>query len=779
MNRPDKSYSQALMLLRCVSPAALSIALLTGGTASAQTTSSPGVADTTAGAASGPTGASTRATLDVGPTPGAPAAAGATGLSEIVVTAQKRTERILDVPISISVVNNAVLTNTNSKNLGDLTGAVPGVLFQGNSGGGRTYITLRGTTGSVLNTGDEPVAIYLDDVYLARGEAIGAQDLLDIGSIEVVRGPQGTLQGRNATAGAILIHSADPTDTFHGFINAELQDPLEFRTQAAISGPLGDGFDGRLAAGYVNARGWGKNVYDGSRVGGDESGQVRAIIAFKGDSPFTARVAADYSTDTDTPALFRNAATTFSPLPTGTLVTAPTPLTPLSAAQHHAIFDDNDYSLDPDPRVTLNTDGLSAKFGYALPGIDLVSVTGYRRTHVFGTNNSAGLATPPRLGFNNNNDESEEVTEEARIQSSGPKILSWIAGFYYFSEDQTYADTIYNLQFSTPAALGSLYHGAQETTSYAGFADATLNINKQLQLIGGVRYTDDSKTLAGGIHVTNYTAGTVTDTPYTPAPDSWKDTTYRIKGVYHPLPNIMMFLGYGTGFRAGGYNDFAVQTPFAPEKNKSVEGGVKADLFERRLSLSATGYHNDYTGLQLRAGVPTGGAIITNAGSSVIDGFELEVNATPYEHTHLSANTSYTDATFKSFPRAVDVFGNFVNASGNVLPNAPKWQFFVSAAQDFPLSNGWMLTANANYTWRDTIYFYFTNQNAPTEQDGPGGTLNARLTLKTGPDGWSASVFATNLTDARIVTTDAITFSYPEVGLNEPRAFGVSVERRF
>ena len=760
----------------CVSPTAMIVALLSSGASVAQTSPTLGAADARPGARSNTVGVSPRSTLDVGPATGAPAA---TGLSEVVVTAQKRVERILDVPISISVVNNAVLASTNSKNLGDLTGAVPGVLFQGNSGGGRTYITLRGTTGSVLNTGDEPVAIYLDDVYLARGEAIGAQDLLDIGSIEVVRGPQGTLQGRNATAGAILIHSADPTSTTQGYINAEVQDPLEFRTQAAISGPLGNGFEGRIAGGYVNARGWGKNVYDGSRVGGDKSGQVRAILSYKGENPFTARLAADYSTDSNTPALFRNAATTFSPLATGPLVTTPTPLVPLSPDQHHAIFDDNNYSLDPDPRTTLNTDGLSAKFGYGLPGVDVISVTGYRRTHVFGTNNSAGLATPPRLGFNNNNDRSEEVSEEARIQSSGAKRLSWIAGFYYFSEAQDYADTIYNLQFSTPAALGTLYHGNQQTTSYAVFGDGTLNITNQLQLIGGVRYTDDSKTLVGGIHVTNFTAGTATDTLYTPPTKSWKDTTFRVKGVYHPTRDIMLFVGYGTGFRAGGYNDFAVQTPFDPETNNSIEGGVKADLFERKLSLSATGYHNDYAGLQLRAGVPTGGAIITNAGSSVINGFELEVNASPYERTHFSANTSYTDATFKSFPRAVDVFGHFVDATGNVLPNAPRWQFFVSAAQDFPLANGWVLTANANYTWRDTIYFYFTNQDAPTEHDGPAGSLNARLTLNTGSDKWKASLFATNLTNARFITTDAITFSYPEVGLNMPRAFGVSVERRF
>lgn len=125
-------------------------------------------------------------------------------IKEIVVTAQKRSERLVDVPISISVVSPDTLASTNSKNLNELSGAVPGIQFNGNGGGGRTYISLRGTTGSALNTGDEPVAIYMDDVYLARGVTIGAEDLLDVGAIEIVRGPQGTLQGRNATAGAIL-----------------------------------------------------------------------------------------------------------------------------------------------------------------------------------------------------------------------------------------------------------------------------------------------------------------------------------------------------------------------------------------------------------------------------------------------------------------------------------------------------------------------------------------------------------------------------------------------
>lgn len=706
------------------------------------------------------------------------AEATAGSVEEVVVTAQKRSERLQDVPISISVVTPAVLATTNAKNLTELSGAVPGVQFNGNGGGGRTYLSMRGTTGSALNTGDEPVAIYMDEVYLARGVAIGAQDLLDIGSIEIVRGPQGTLQGRNATAGAILLRSADPTDTFQGYVNAQAKDTAEYRAQGAVSGPLGGGWNGRLAAGFVDARGWAKNDYDGSHIAGGESGQIRAVATYAGDGPLSARFSADYSVVSNEPALFRNAATTFSPLATGALVTRPTPNTPLPADQKSRIYDDDHYLLNPSSHTTLDTGGAAAKLTYALSGMDLISVSGYRKTHVFGQNNSSGLSTAPRSGYNNNDDRSDAYSQEVRLQSSGDTRLSWILGAYYFYEDQDYADTIYNLRFSTPASTASFYHGNQTTKSYAVFADATFKVTDQFQLIGGVRYSSDKKRLDAGIRVTNTETHVVTNTPYVDS-HSWDDTTFRAKAVFHPVSNVTLFAGYGTGFRAGGYNDFAVQPPFAPETNKSFEGGIKGDFFERRLSLSFTAYSNTYKNLQLRAGVPTGGAIITNAADSKIKGFELEVNAAPFEHTRISANTSYTDATFKNFPRAVDIFNAFVDASGNHLPNAPRWQAYVSAGQEFPLANGWTLTAEANVRWRDTIYFYFTNQNATPWYDGAGGTVGARIALHDADDKWALAVFGTNLNNRRMVNTDVVTFSYPEVSLNEPRVFGVSVERKF
>ena len=770
-----------LGLTTITSGVALAIALSHSTVAGAQTTAAQG--STASGretvsqgqAPAGDTGTVPQVANDAtGAAP--PAAADASG-GDIIVTAQKRSERLQDVPISISVVNNAILASTNSRNLNELSGAVPGVQFNGNGGGGRTYLSLRGTSGSALNTGDEPVAIYMDDVYLARGVTIGTQDLLDVGSIEIVRGPQGTLQGRNATAGAILIRSADPTDQTEAYITAGIQAPLEERVQAALSGPLGEGFAARVSAGYVNADGFGRNLFDGSRIGGGYSVQGRGVLTYKGDSPFTARIVADYSSVINKAALFRAAATTFSTT-AGALVKTSTPTVPLSDDQRAAFYADK-YNSDPVTRTRVIADGFSAKLAYAFDGVDLVSVTGLRYAHVAGTNNSSGLSTAPKQGYNFNNDRSHEVTQEVRLQSSGTRRFSWILGAYYFNEEQNYADTIFNTMFTTATSTASLYYGHQSTNSYAAFADATLNILPNLQIIGGVRYTDDEKRLNAGIRVTNLVTNGVVNTPYLPDPISQKSTTFRAKAVYHPVANIMLYAGYGTGFRAGGYNDFAIQPAYLPERNKSIEGGAKGDLFDRALSFSVSAYHNDYTGLQLRAGVPAGGAIITNAGSSVINGFELELTARPAPNTRLTANTSYTDATFKSFPRAVDLFNNFVDATGNVLPNAPKWQFFVQAAQDFTLRNDWIVTAEANYRWRDTIYYYFTNQDAATLRDGPGGTLNLRASIKSPDDRWSLAAFVNNVTNKRIVTTDVITFSYPEVSLNKPTAAGIAIQRRF
>lgn len=698
---------------------------------------------------------------------------------DIIVTAQKRSERLQDVPISITVVNPALLESTNARNFAELQGAVPGVAFNGNSGGGRTYITLRGATGLALNTGDEPVAIYVDDVYVARGVTIGMSDLLDIGTIEIVRGPQGTLQGRNATAGAILIRSADPTDALSGYANVSIADPQEFRAQGAVSGSLGGGLAARLAAGYVNDRGWAYNPVTDDHIGGAESFQSRLVLTYDAGD-FNARVVGDYSWTRNQPALFRYANTNFSPLPTGPLVPAgtATPNAPLLPADRERIFKDDIIALDPGTDTKVRTGGIAAKMEYSFGAVDLISVTGWRRALVEGTNDSDGLATA-RMGYNQNRARSTQFSQELRLQSSGNQRFSWILGLYFFDENQFYNDDIYNLRFTLPINIVTKYRGTLNTRSYAGFADATFRLTEQLHITGGIRYTHDDKELDAIIQPTNLDTGVTSTTIYAPPSETWTDTSYRAKLVYHPSPDLMLFGGYGRGFRAGGYNPFAVQPSYAPEINKSWEVGAKGSLVDRALNFSLAAFISDYSNLQLRAGVPTGGAIITNAAEARIKGIELELTARPTPLTRLTGNLAYTDAKFTSFPTARDTLDRPVDATGNKLPRTPKWQFFVQAEQDFPIGDDLMLTAQANYRWRDRIYFFFTDQDAQPWQDPAKGEVGARLTLEPDDERWSFSIFGTNLTNARVINTAAVTFSYPQVGLNKPRVIGASAAFKF
>lgn len=717
----------------------------------------------------------------VGILPAAAQESGGATLDELVVTAQKREERLQDVPITISVVNQELLDSTNARNLAELQGAIPSVFFHGNSGGGRTYVTLRGATGLALNTGDEPVAVYLDEVYLGRGVTVGMSDLLDVAAVEIVRGPQGTLQGRNATAGAILIRSADPTSTPEGRVQLTLADPQEVRGQAAISGPIAGALSGRLAVGYVNERGWAKNTLTGKHIGGAETHQGRIVLAYQPEGRLDVRLAGDYSRISNQPAIVRWGATTFNPSPNGALVPAgtATPHLPLPEPERSRILDDYEFALNPGSFTTVQAGGLSGRITYALDGIDIVSVSGWRQTQVRGLNDSDGLGEP-RMGYNTNVDLSEQWSQELRLQSSGEGRFSWILGLYGYTEDQFYETNIYNLRFTLPTATVTQYIGDIETNSWAAFADATFDLTEQLSLIGGVRYTEDERRIDGLIVARNLTTGAPpTTTVYAPPATKWDDVSYRAKLVWNPSDNLMMFAGYGRGFRSGGYNPFAVQPPFAPEVNKSLEAGLKGDFLDRRLSVSLAAYRNLYKNLQLRAGVPTGGAIITNAADSRIKGLEVEFTARPTDTLRISGNFAYTDAVFTSFPRARDIFDREVDASGNRLPRTPKWQYFLSAAKDFELGDGGVVTAEVNYRWRGRVYFYFTDQNAPTWQDEAGDELGARVSWQDAGELWQVALFGTNLTNSRIINTAAVTFSYPQVGFNKPRVVGVSVERRF
>jgi iron complex outermembrane receptor protein len=716
------------------------------------------------------------------PQAGTVAAAGQPEVDAVIVTAQKREERIQDVPIAITVVTGDALARTGAKNMTELQGIAPGIYISGNSGYAGSPISIRGTAGTNSTLLDDPVAVYVNGVYQSSG-TFGGNALVDIGSVQVVRGPQGTLQGRNATAGAVLIETANPGTSLGGYMRASYADPSEFRAEAAIGGPLSDTLGARVAVGYYDEKGWGKNTFDNQRIGGGRGFSARGTLRWRPTSDLDVRLVVGHVYTYAEPALARYAATPFNPSPTGPLILpgTATPTTPLTSAQLNAL-DNDQYALNRPTYNRTTDDSIALNLTYSIGKVDLVSVTGYDKVDLDGASDSDGLARTDREGFNSGTLPAKNFSEELRLQSNDNGRFSWILGAYYSSAIQDMDFLIDNLQLSVADRRVTRYVANQDTRSYAGFADATFHITPKIAIIGGARYTRETKDFAFDRTISNYDTGASIAPLFQYRPDQavFTNTSYRVKATYQPTTNILLYASYSTGFKSGGFNAFGSDPAFNPEELKSAEMGVKADLLDRRATVALAVYSNKYDNLQVRVGVPAGGIAITNAADSKIDGFELEGTLRPRSDLSFTGNVAYTNARFSDFPLARNLLdqGPF-DASGNKLPRTPEWQYYLQGSYTPQLSDTMTGLLEVSYRWRDRIYLYQTDQTSPTVQGKPVGELGLRAGVTLQPSQISITAFATNLTNERSVNGANITFSYPEVSFNKPRVIGVQIEKKF
>lgn len=706
----------------------------------------------------------------------------ATTVDEIIVTAQKRDERLQDVPISITAVNGETLVRSGAKNMTELQGVVPGLYVSTNSGYGGAPISIRGTAGTNSTLLDDPVAVYVNGVYQSSG-TFGGSALFDIGSIQVVRGPQGTLQGRNATAGALLIESANPGSSLGGYLRTAYADPSEVRAEGAIGGPVSDTLGARLAVSYYDEEGWGENTFDGRPIGGGRGLSARSTLRWQPTADFDARLVVSHLYAYAKPALARYAATAFNPSPTGPLVLpgTATPTTPLTSAQLRALEDDN-YALNRPTFNRTSTDSLALNLNWNLGSVDLVSVTGYDRIDAQGASDSDGLPRTDREGFNTGALPAEDFSQELRVQSDGVEPFSWILGAYYSLADQDMDFLIHNLQLTVADRRTTRFVAHQETRSYAGFADATFRITPEIAIIGGARYTRETKDFSFDRTIYNFDTG-ATIAPlfqYRPDQAEFTNTSYRVKATYEPTSDLLFYVSYSTGFKSGGFNAFGADAAFDPEELKSLEIGIKADLLDRRATVAMAAYSNQYDNLQVRVGVPAGGIAITNAADSKIDGFEFEGTVRPIPGLSFTGNIAYTNARFSSFPLARNLLdqGPF-DASGNRLPRTPEWQYYLQGSYAPELTDNVTGLFEVSYRWRDRIYLYQTDQTSPTVQGEPLGELGMRAGVTLESSQITITAFGTNLTDDRSASGANITFSYPNVSFNKPRTIGIQIGKTF
>lgn len=728
------------------------------------------------------------------------------GLGTIVVTAQRRAEDQQDTPVSVSTLTNEFLIENDVRTLEDLTGSVPGFVATNSVNYGSAPLSIRGVGGvnggaNIFN--DEPVAVYLDGVYIGR-LSFSTSDLVDVSNVQVLRGPQGTLFGRNATAGALIVTTADPSDQFDGFIEGGYNSLEEFRIAGAVSGPIvEDVLSARLAVGYSDREGYGTNLVTGNPIGGSEDLTVRGRLKFTPTSDLTINAIVEYQDREAEPATLQLGEVEggFS-----------NPLTPRAGLE--ALINSRDFDIDGPNNFSSEAFTASVAINYDFGSLELDAISAFRSYNFDGMQDSDG--TGSNLFTNFGSARNDQYTQELRLSSKFEGPFSFIIGGFYIHEDNALSPFVIDNQrglfgLGTRAQFDSF----QDLDSWAIFGDATYEITDQLSLTAGLRYSRESKDFSVTQSVIILNGGTVppippagplggvtlpAGTPFPPGSPAggvtftdsatFNDVSPRVVIDYKATDDVLLYASYSQGFKSGGFNSFGLSPAFDPEDINAFELGIKSEFFDGSVRANLSGFYYDYSDLQVRVGVPIGGVDIQNAASADVLGAEAEFTAVPIDGLTLNANFAYLDATFGEgtlpaispaalFPIGAPVALTPQSIDGNRLSRAPEWQIYLAANYEFEVGDLGYLALRADWKYQTEVFFLEVNQGDNTFREGPSNELGLRATLTTLDDQLDISVFGQNVTDNRYVTQVTQLGSFPNGALNEPRKWGVQAKLRF
>jgi iron complex outermembrane receptor protein len=625
------------------------------------------------------------------------------GIQDIVVTAQRRNESVQDVPIAISAFSSEQLEAQGVNNTLQLGQYIPNLFALNNTGLGSAngyYLRGLGNTESIA-TFDPPVGTYVDDIYLSRQNANNLS-LLDVERIEVLRGPQGTLFGRNTTGGAINVIMRDPGAEVGGFVEAGYGRYDRKLLRGSIDLPIGDVLGIKVSAFSQNDDGYTKNVTTGQRINDDDGWGARLGLRLNlgGDSTWRASVASLHSNAENVLNFLCNPANTADCkgrfVTTGLVEAKTTTAGPFRALGVSGRK--GDFGLGNRTANTIATSNF--EFGLS-DDIKVNVITGVVRLRqefaldFFDGRGGPSIATPvppvrgfARGGFSIVNDGSHnQFTQEVKLGGkAGP--IDFVGGFFYFKEkNKTDFADVFSIFTGAPGGLGLLLADRtlrNTTTAYAGYFQGDFNLSEQLKITAGIRYTDETKNFDIRDNRASCRDGTVEATcvesvnlvvnpPVVPtairipAKQSAKLWTPRFAINYKPNDDMLVFVSATRGFKSGGWNARGTAAsellPFGPEKVWSYEAGIKSDLMDNRVRANLTVYYQDTKDLQTpSAFVRANGtlAFITrNFADYTNKGAELELTFQPVDNLNLYFNAGYQDDKYKidrSAP-ALDPFG--------------------------------------------------------------------------------------------------------------------------
>lgn len=684
---------------------------------------------------------------------------------EIVVTAQRRAERLADVPIAITALSGDTLDKSGIRSTEDLTATVPGLNFATN--GAFAQPTVRGIGTTVTSAGnDANVAIYVDGVY--QPNQIGNfSDLADIEQVEVLKGPQGTLFGRNATGGAIRVTTKAPSWTPSARLSASYGRFEDVRFSAYGTGPLSDSVAVSFAFLYADDAGYVRNVGTGNRVADMNNLSVRGKVLWRASDAVEFTLAANHSERTSNPAFtlgVLNGNSTALRLPGSIPASGP-----------------REVSLTFDPTITIDTDQVSLTAKADLGFAELSSTTSYAKidtfllTDVDRTNLAQVRADIPG--------DEETWTQEFNLVSQGDGPLKWfLGGFYYNDKSSNF----------TQLNLGPVFNVITlKTEAFAPFGEVNYSIG-DLTLIAGARYNIEKKDYS----IVRGAASVVREKTY-------KTFTPRLGLRYKLSPASMVYATYSKGFKSGGFDGIlaagALQVnPVFPEKVDAFEVGYKYGRGGTSLSVSA--YYYDYSNIQFQAFNPNAGGLsqVFNAAAAEIYGGEIEGAVEPLDGLTLRATAAYTHTRYKDFPgasifcpRGAPTYGNATipigavnpcrgtvnsdGATGNRLIRTPEFTASAAAIYRHEIASGGALEFSGNAFWSDS---FFWDPNNRLKEDGYV-LLNAEVAYEFPGNQFRLAVWGRNLADELYAIYKTEAASGDSVAYARPASYGVTAQVKF
>jgi iron complex outermembrane recepter protein len=715
------------------------------------------------------------------------------GLEEIVVTAQKRAQDIQTVGASITSLSGTDLADSRIREPMDIASLTPGLSTLNMTADGNPAFAIRGVGLDDFNPNNSSgTAVYVDGIYQSAPGFLQGQ-LFDVSRVEVLKGPQGTLYGKNATGGAVSVVSNAPTDNPEGYFNVGYGRWQTLDISGAISGPFGANFRGRLAATATEqGEGWQQDIDTGRRYGQTRQYATRAQLEFKPNDEFDSVLSVHFSLDLSTPSSFQadNVVVPGCPSCAAAWDTGTTNATAVKVGTM-ALYRD------------IKSDGASLTTRVPLGFADFISIVGFDELDFRNSDNNNGIPAPIYDLYQH--DFVRQAYEETRLVSTQPllNVTDWILGTSYswqkfHGQDASDQSTLFVGLFETPPDLTTRGLSVaqadyiQNPESFGLFLNTTTHLSESLRLILGGRYSHDRISVDGATTETGSANGgvlfqgigsTVTALDTTHVTNSF---SYRVGPEFDISPNLLYYANISTATKSGQFYlgpalDPAGWSYASPEKLTAFETGLKASLWDRRLFVNSSVYYYDYVNRQ--SGVlfisPVTGLIagaLANVPKSRIDGIDLDVTARPFRSLTLKAGASYLDSrvtrTLTEVNGAPLVSSLPVGAS---LAQAPHFTGLLSGTYEHAAGEGLTALAHLDYRWVDAQKNTLAD---PMGEYGPFSSLNARLSLTSGT-GWEVGIWGKNLANSNALTNAYSGFVGQTIYRMQPVSYGADVGYRF